>query len=197
MRKQGMRLGIRSLVVPFLRAALVLLLCLVAPQASGAADTALLTRLQLPLDMASSLVDVALQSCAMQGADVSVSLVDSQGQLQVFLKGDGAAPHTAELSQHKAYTAASLAALQGLHTTSELADAMRLSKAPIGSLALPADSIEAITPIPGGVVLRHGEQLLGGLGVSGARQGQTDERCALAAETWLAEQLDPPMDRAL
>lgn len=192
-----MRLAIRSLVAPFLHAALVLLLSLVIPQASGASGTALITRLQLPLEMASSLADVALQTCAAQGADVSVSLVDSQGQLQVFLKADGAAPHTAELSQHKAYTAVSLAALQGLHTTAELADAMRLSKAPIGSLPLPADSIEAITPIPGGVVLRHGERLLGGLGVSGAREGQTDERCALTAETWLAEQLDRPKDHAL
>jgi uncharacterized protein GlcG (DUF336 family) len=192
-----MRLGIRSLVLPFLRAALVLLLCLVSPQASGAAPTALLTWVELPIDLASSLSQVALQSCARQGADVSVSLVNAQGQLQVFLKGDSAAPHTAELSQHKAYTAVSLAALQGMHTTTELADALRQSKAPIGSLPLPADSVEAITPIPGGVVLRHGERLLGGLGVSGARQGLIDERCALAADTWLSEQLGPFSDHGL
>lgn len=169
---------------------LMVLLCLVLPQASSALTPSLVTRVQLPVDIGSELATVALHTCAKKGADVSVTLVDSQGQLQVLLKGDAAAPHTAELSRHKAYTAVSLAALQELHTTGELADAMRLSKAPIGALPLPADSIESITPMAGAVVLRHGQQLLGGLGVSGARQGETDEQCALAAERWLAEHLD-------
>ena len=34
------------------------------------------------------------------------------------------------------------------------------------------------------------DQLLGGLGVSGARQGELDEQCALAAERWLSSQRD-------
>lgn len=162
------------------------------PQAAAAGSPDLVQSLRLPADLANETAVMALHSCAQQGSAVSVSLVDSQGVLQVFLQGDGAAPHTAELSRHKAYTAVSLAALQGLHTTAELADAMRKAGASIGMLSLPADAVEGITPVPGGVVLHsHQHALIGGLGVSGARQGQIDERCALEAEAWLLGQLQP------
>lgn len=179
-----MHLQVRFVALCCLRAALVVLLLLVNPLGSGATTPALVTSLQLPVDLATEIAGVALQACSAQGAAVSVSLVDERGQLQVFLRGDGAAPHTAQLSEHKAYTAVSLAALQGFHTTSELVDAMHRSRSPIGALPLPADSITAITPVPGGIVLRH-DQLVAGLGVSGARQGEIDEQCALAAERWL------------
>lgn len=177
---------------PLLHVVLTALLLLVFPQGSWANSSVLLQSVGLPVDLASDLASVALHTCLDQGASVSVSVVDAQGRLQVMLMGDHAAPHTTELSRHKAYTAVSLAALQGVHTTSELAEGMRLSKAPIGLLPLPADRIEGITPVPGGVVLRTSDstQLLGGVGVSGARQGQLDEQCALAAEQWLLSQLD-------
>ena len=188
----GMQLQRHSVVVGILHAVLVAVLCLVVPQASAAANPSLVSTTQLRVDVARELAAVALSSCARHGSDVSVSVVDPHGQLQVFLRADTAAPHTAELSEHKAYTAVSLAALQGLHTTSELADAMHQSKAPVGLLSLPADSVRAITPVPGGVVLRQGDQLVGALGVSGARTGQADEQCALAAETWLIQLLEAP-----
>jgi uncharacterized protein GlcG (DUF336 family) len=171
---------------------LMALLLLAFPQSSWADSSGLLQFVGLPVDLASGLASVALQTCRDRGASVSVSVVDPQGRLQVMLMGDHASPHTSELSRHKAYTAVSLAALQDVHTTTELAEAMRLTKASIGLLPLPADSIEGITPVPGGVVLRSNgsNQLLAGLGVSGARQGQLDEQCALAAEQWLLPQLD-------
>lgn len=169
---------------------LVAALALGYPQAAAAGSPELIQSLRLPADLANQTALTALHSCGQQGSAVSVSLVDSHGVLQVFLQGDGAAPHTAELSRHKAYTAVSLAALQGLHTTAELADALRKANAPIGMLPLPADAVEGITPVAGGVVLRsHQQALIGGLGVSGARQGQMDERCALEAEAWLLGQL--------
>jgi uncharacterized protein GlcG (DUF336 family) len=70
---------------------------------------------------------------------------------------------------------------------------MRKASAPIGAPPLPSDSIDAITPVPGGVVLRWQNELLGGLGISGARQSQIDEDCALAAEAWLLDQLSPQL----
>lgn len=174
---------------------LVAALALGYPQAAAAGSSDLLQSLRLPADLASQTALTALHSCGQQGSAVSASLVDSHGVLQVFLQGDGAAPHTAELSRQKAYTAVSLAALQGLHTTAELAVAMRKADAPIGMLSLPAEPVVGITPVAGGVVLRsHQQELIGGLGVSGARQGQLDERCALQAEAWLLEQLEAPAE---
>ena len=175
----------------FLQALLVVLLLGASPQISWASSTPWVEVIGLPVDVATDMASLALHTCTQQGASVSVSVVDAQGRLQVFLQGDHAAPHTAELSRHKAYTAVSLAALQGFHTTSELSQALRQSKTPISMLPLPSDSIEGITPMAGGVVLRtNQDQLLGGLGVSGARQGELDEQCALAAERWLSSQRD-------
>jgi uncharacterized protein GlcG (DUF336 family) len=171
---------------------LVALLALGFPQGSSAVTHALLQSPRISIDLASGMATIALEHCEQRGAAVSVTVVDPQGQTQVFLQGDGAAPHTRELSQHKAYTAVSLAALQGFHTTSELAEAMRVSKAAIGLLPFPADSVEGITPVPGGVVLRSNQLPIGGIGVSGARQGQLDEQCALDAEVWFMAQLDEP-----
>lgn len=164
------------------------------PAWSATAESSpLLPELRMPLNLALSTASTAVEVCASRGAAVSASVVDQHGQLLAYLHGDGAAPHTAELSRHKAYTAASLASLQGFHTTTELVVAMRKASAPIGAPPLPSDSIDAITPVPGGVVLRWQNELLGGLGISGARQSQIDEDCALAAEAWLLDQLSPQL----
>lgn len=182
----------------FLRAVLVAL-CLLCGCLPGWADasavasldtSALRKEVRLPLNLAQQMAAVSLEVCEKRGEAVSVSVVDRQGILQAFLHGDDAAPHTAELSRHKAYTAASLAALQGWSSTGELAAAMRKADAPVGALSLPSASVEAITPVAGGVVLRWHQQLLGGLGISGARQGQIDEDCARAGVAWLTRQLD-------
>ncbi len=116
----------------------------------------------LAIDLTRGMASIALHSCELRGAAVSSTVVDPKGQAQVFLQGDGAAPHTRELSRHKAYTEVSLAALQVFHTSAELADARRQSKVAIGLLHLPADSVEGITPSPGGVVLRSDLLLVGG-----------------------------------
>ncbi|MCP9775915.1 heme-binding protein [Cyanobium sp. HWJ4-Hawea] len=171
-----------SLILSIVLAAMLLL---GIPQFSAAANLVQLQR--LPLELANRTAAVAVESCQQRGEQVSVSVVDGEGTLQVFLHGDGASPHTAQLSRHKAYTAASLAALQGFTTTGELANSLRQGKAPIGALPLPAASVDQITPLPGGVVLRSEGRLLGGLGVSGARQGQLDEECGLAAAVWLEQ----------
>jgi uncharacterized protein GlcG (DUF336 family) len=136
------------------------------------------------------MASIALHSCELRGAAVSSTVVDPKGQAQVFLQGDGAAPHTRELSRHKAYTEVSLAALQVFHTSAELADARRQSKVAIGLLHLPADSVEGITPSPGVVVLRSDLLLGGGIGVFGARQAEVGEMCALDAQAWLMGQFD-------
>lgn len=171
---------------PLIRCVLVALLLLVMPQSSFAVGSELLQNFRLPVRVATDAASMALNRCTDLGAAVTVSVVDSGGQLQVMLHGDGAAPHTTQLSRHKAYTAVSLAALQGFDTTSELADSMRRSGSGIDTLPLPADAIDGITPVSGGVVLRTDSgDLIGGIGVSGARSSKLDEQCALAARDLL------------
>ena len=88
--------------------------------------------------------------------------------------------------------AVSLAALQHLHTTSELVEGLTRQPLATGDLALPSAPVAGITPLPGGVVVRWQGHLLAGLGVSGARQGLVDEACALEAEAALQRQLEQP-----
>lgn len=158
----------------------------------GTWAAALNTRLQLPLEQAELLADAAVASCRRQGAAVAVSVLDPGGGLQVYLGDDFAPPHSRDLSRQKAYTAVSLAAAQGQHTTGELVQLLRRNPLAVGELALPTAPVAGITPLPGGVVIRHGGQVLAGIGVSGARQGQIDEGCALEAETRLQLELEAP-----
>lgn len=176
--------GLPALLLGILLLGLVLL---GTPRSSLAA--ALTTRLQLPLEQAELLAEAAVAACRRQGAAVAVSVVEPSGSLQVYLRDDFAPPHSGDLSRQKAYTAVSLAAAQGQHTTGELVRVLRRTPLAVGELALPTAPIAGITPLPGGVVIRHGGQVLAGVGVSGARQGQIDEGCALNAESRLLQKL--------
>ena len=183
-----------------LAALLVAVLMLGSPQVSWASTVAtpaatspeLITSVRLPMARAEALAHSALLACRTRDAAVSVTVVDAQGVPQVVLRDDQAAPHSLELSRQKAYTAVSLAALQQLHTTSELVEGLTRQSLSIGDLALPSAPVAGITPLPGGVVVRWQGHLLAGLGVSGARQGVVDEACALEAEAALQRQLEQP-----
>jgi len=183
-----------------LAALLVAVLMLGSPQVSWASTVAtpaatspeLITSVRLPMARAEALAHSALLACRTRDAAVSVTVVDAQGVPQVVLRDDQAAPHSLELSRQKAYTAVSLAALQHLHTTSELVEGLTRQPLATGDLALPSAPVAGITPLPGGVVVRWQGHLLAGLGVSGARQGLVDEACALEAEAALQRQLEQP-----
>jgi uncharacterized protein GlcG (DUF336 family) len=149
--------------------------------ASGAyAETALPIEHRLSLEIALNMANTAITACRSQGISVSASVVDQHGKSIVQLQGDHAPPHTYGLSQKKAYTAVALAPIQGLKRTSEVAAALRASHLDIGKLALPADTISNITPIAGGAIIELGNEVIGAIGVSGARSGIVDESCAEA-----------------
>ena len=61
---------------------------------------------QLTLSAALQAAQASIVSCKSQGIAVSVSVVDSNGLIQVKLKDDDASPLSTRLSQRKAFTAA-------------------------------------------------------------------------------------------
>ena len=136
---------------------------------------------RLPWTLADTLAAKAIANCQQQGAHVSATVVDQHGLPIVQLQGDGAAPHTWNLSFQKAYTAAALGPLQGVSTTSAVAAKLRASQQGVGELALPTTSVANITPIAGGMVIETDHEVLGGIGVSGAKSGLQDEQCAANA----------------
>jgi uncharacterized protein GlcG (DUF336 family) len=171
-----------KLVIQNLMALVTSLAIAFTAMAPGAfADGELTIEHRLPLQTALEAATTAITTCQQQGVTISVSVVDQHGQPILKLQGDGAAPHTFNLSEQKAYTAAALGPLQGVTSTGEVGAKLRLVNQAIGELALPSAPIDGIIPIPGGVIIKttNGE-VIGAIGISGASTGYEDERCAHA-----------------
>lgn len=111
----------------------------------------------------------ALAAAQEDGAGfVSVSVVDRNGQLQAFVRGENAASHTIKASREKAYTAAAFGT-----ATSELAK--RATGDNAGLRDLPGTLF-----LGGGVSVKDGDASIGGIGVGGAPSGDQDEQYAQA-----------------
>jgi uncharacterized protein GlcG (DUF336 family) len=125
----------------------------------------------LPLAMAQDAAVAALGKCLADGYRVSVAVVDRGGNVRALLRGDGAGPHTPDSSFKKAYTSASLG-----RPTGELAGMVGGNTAVAGL----RDMNDKILILGGGLPIRFGQDLVGGIGVGGAPGGQLDEACAKA-----------------
>jgi len=149
--------------------------------AGGAAAQDLPRERLLPLALAQQAADAALAACAAQSYRVGVAVVDSAGLVRVQIRADGAAPHTLDSSSRKAYTALSLR-----RSTSDL---VRLVQEHPEAAGL-GDMNERILLLGGGLPIRAGEEVIGGIGVGGAPGGHLDEACAQAGIDSIAERLD-------
>lgn len=148
----------------------VLLLAAGLATASAAAQE-LPSEKTLPLALASEAAAEAIAACERQGYRVSAAVVDRAGLIKVLMKGDGAGPHTLDSSTRKAYTSASLR-----HPTSELVALIQSNPAAAGL----RDMNENILILGGGLPIKAGDEVVGGIGVGGAPGGDKDEACARA-----------------
>lgn len=128
-------------------------------------------RAYLPLELAQQAANAALKKCSDDGYRVSATVVDDDGVIQVVLHGDGAGPHTINSSSGKAFTAASMG-----RATGGLADFMK-DKPELDGLR---DMDERILILGGGLPIKFGDELVGGIGVGGAPGSHLDEACAQA-----------------
>lgn len=123
----------------------------------------------LPLSLATEAAEAALAACEKQGYRVSVAVVDRSGLVRVQIRGDGAGPHTLDSSNRKAYTAASLG-----RPTGDLVKAISGNPANEGL----RNMNEKILILAGGLPVKAGDDVVGGIGVGGAPGGEKDEACA-------------------
>ena len=154
-------------------------LCLVltaAPASSAGAQ--LLNHKDLSLATALTIATTAAETCKGQGNRVTVTIVGRTGEVIVQLRGDDASPHTIENSQRKAYTARTFRA-----ATADVADRLQKNPRP-SALHLTGISVDA-----GGLPIKIGEDVIGGVGVSGSPGGDKDEACAKAGLDKVADQL--------
>jgi uncharacterized protein GlcG (DUF336 family) len=139
-------------------------LALLAP----AANAQLITHRDLSYPMALTIATAALDACKARGYPVSVVVVDRGGDTMVALKADGAGPHTMENARRKAYTARTFRM-----TTQQFAEEMKSRPVRREQTTLPG-----VIAINGGVPIKLGSDVLGGVGLSGSPG--VDEECVNA-----------------
>jgi uncharacterized protein GlcG (DUF336 family) len=116
-----------------------------------------------------AIIQGVIEQCTKDGYKVSVTIVDKSGNVAAQLRGDGTSPHTMEFSRLKAYTARTRNQTS-LQTMKQLEDpAMSFLR-----------QIPGVVGVGGGVPIRAGNEVIGGVGVSGAPGGEKDEVCANA-----------------
>jgi uncharacterized protein GlcG (DUF336 family) len=138
-----------------------------------------ISRPSISLAAAKALIEAAEAASRREGVANNITVVNVDGVLKGFHSMDGAASLTVAISQNKAYTAASF----GL-PTQDLADALVSNAGILASVG----NIPHFALIGGGVPIRHGDTVVGGLGVSGSGTPAQDVAVAQAAiaEAWSA-----------
>jgi uncharacterized protein GlcG (DUF336 family) len=145
-------------------------LALVALAAAVAwpAGAQLIQRKDLSYAAAKAVAENALDACKARGYAVSVVVVDRAGLTVVSLRADGASPHTMENARRKAYTAMTFKM-----TTAEFIKRMATEPVRREQTTLPN-----VIAIDGGVPIKAGTEVIGGIGMSGSPG--VDSECVMA-----------------
>lgn len=128
------------------------------------------------LGLANEMVAASVQACAASGYNVTSVVVDRFGFVKAMQRADNANPFTIELARKKAFTSAMLR-----YETAKLAENIRNGVTPPS-----ITQTEGFTGLIGGFPLRVGNEVVGGIGVSGAPGGELDSVCAEAGMKLLA-----------
>jgi uncharacterized protein GlcG (DUF336 family) len=130
---------------------------------------------RLSMETTEKMARAAIEACRKEGINIGVTVVDRNGIPQVMLRDTLAAHLTIAISERKAYTAANFNA-----ATSTLVDRADTAVGRFDDLIMSA----------GGVPINVGGFIYGGIGVSGAPSGETDEMCAQAGLDAVADDLE-------
>ena len=122
----------------------------------------------------------AFDRCSKDGYTVTVAVVDRGGQPLAVIRDNLAGTHTVNTAIGKAATAVSFRV-----DTSELATQTQSGRPQSGIRSLPN-----VVAIAGGIMVQAKGALAGGIGVSGAPGGDTDEMCAKAGLAAISDALE-------
>jgi uncharacterized protein GlcG (DUF336 family) len=140
-------------------------------------STVLNTQRVLPLGLAQQLAAATQAYCKDKEYSVTVSVLNRDGVDILLARGDGTTGATVEVARQKAYAAAGFQS-----PTSAMEE--RAKTANPGIIA-----IDRFAVLPGGLPIKAGGELVGGIGVSGAPSGTIDEQCAKAGLAAIASSL--------
>ena len=132
----------------------------------------------LPQALAVTLAQAAIDACVAKGYPESAVVVNASGETIAAIRGDGSAPHTLENARRKAYTAMSFR-LSTTEYAKRFADNNPVVRQQV--------TLPNIIAIPGGLPIKLGSEVIGGIGASGSPG--VDEPCVQAALDKVAAQL--------
>jgi uncharacterized protein GlcG (DUF336 family) len=142
------------------------------------AQAQLLTHRDLSYQIARTVAETAIESGGAKNYAVSAVVVDRAGEVIVAMRADNAGPHTMENARRKAYTALSFRT-----PTSEYAKRYADNNPVVRQQV----TLPSIIAIPGGLPVKVGGDVIGGVGVSGSPG--VDEPCVQAGLDKVADQL--------
>jgi uncharacterized protein GlcG (DUF336 family) len=142
------------------------------------AGAALIVHEDLPLDAAKTIAEAAVAACAAKTYPMSAVVVNRDGDTIVAMRADEASPHTMENARRKAYTAMAFK-----QPTAEYAKKLQDPT----SVAHQQVTLPNVIAIPGGQPIKSGNQIIGGVGVSGSPG--VDDECVNAGLEKVKDQL--------
>ena len=144
--------------------------CAIVACAGTASAQGVVKASRLSASLASEAVMAAVEACAQQSQAVTAVILDSSGVAQAMVRGDDAGIHTVETADAKAYTAVTFKV-----DTIELVERARG-----GTVSSAIAKLPRLLLAQGGVVIKFGEEVIGAIGVSGAKGNAIDTQCARA-----------------
>ena len=160
------------------RAKLTLVATIVSAVIALPVSAQLLQRKDLSYAIAKTIAETAIADCKARGYNTSVVVVDRAGETLIALRYDDASPHTLENARRKAYTARSFR-----QTTEEYAKKLEKGDPVVRQQV----TLPHVIAIPGGVPIKVGNDVIGGVGLSGSPG--VDEPCVMAGLNKVADQL--------
>ena len=154
---------------------------LLSTSAAADEDPVALPIMRLNMDLAVTAAQATIEACRAQGINIAVSIIDRGGHVQVAMRDTLAMPITIPVSKQKAY-----AALNFNSPTSELEGRFESPFSP--------GKLEGLIMSAGGLPITVASTILGGIGVSGAPSGETDEACAQAGLDAISLDLEMGME---
>ena len=151
----------------------------IAVATASAFAQGLLSTHRVSAQLALEAVGAAVAQCASQGYFETAVVVDASGARQAMLRGDNAGVHTIDSATSKAYTSASFKAPSA-------AVAERLLANPQGAQL---GHLPGVLLLGGGLPIKIGDEVVGGIGAAGAPGGDKDEACAKAGLDKIADRL--------
>lgn len=145
--------------------------------AFSADDAMTVTVKRIKMETALRIAQAAIAQCRKEGVQIAVTVVDRSGHALVVLRDVLAMDITLPISKQKAHTAMAF--------NSPLSEMEGRFTKPFQVAKLDGLIISA-----GGIPINIGGSILGGIGVSGAPSGETDEKCANAGLAAVSEDLE-------